>query len=238
MVTFLERLLNRVYFYCASKSHVRSPYVSRKAVLGFQVSTGRNAYIGANVKIGDYSYLNDGGWGVVVVEPNTEIGKFCSIGPNVIVGLGNHPQNFVSTHPILFEDYWKRRSGLPLSTTHRVNRPGENSSVIIGNDVWIGANVTIKTGTKIGHGAIVAAGSVVTHDVPPYAVVGGVPACIIRHRFSDDIVLKLLQIKNKWWDWSGEELRENVDSLYEVNEYLKIEDEGNIRVNYGCQDEN
>jgi acetyltransferase-like isoleucine patch superfamily enzyme len=129
------------------------------------------------------------------------IGAFCSIGPEVIIGgLGTHPTNFVSTHPVFYSRLCQ--SGITFSSENLVE---ELKSVTVGNDVWIGARALILDGVTIGDGAIIAAGAVVTTDVPPYAIVGGVPAKIIRYRFSEDIISILLEWK--WWELSEEILK-------------------------------
>lgn len=91
---------------------------------------------------------------------------------------------------------------------------------IIGNDVWIGANAIILQGVTIGDGAIIAAGAVVTKDVPPYAIVGGVPAKVIKYRFSDEVILKLLQIK--WWDKPEEWIIQKLEKFTDVSGFVKF----------------
>lgn len=93
------------------------------------------------------------------------------------------------------------------------------SPVNIGNDVWIGQNVVILPGVTIHDGAVLAAGAVVTHDVPPYTIVGGVPAKTIKKRYSDEIVDKLLRIR--WWDWLDEQIKENLELFYQPDVFLK-----------------
>lgn len=121
------------------------------------------------------------------------IGSFCSIGPDVRIGLGIHPVGWISTHPAFY-------SNAGQTTVHfsKGEHFTENKRVEIGCDVWIGAAALILDGVRIGHGAIVAAGSVVTKDVPPYAIVAGVPAKIIRMRFSEEVICELIEWR--WWD--------------------------------------
>lgn len=128
------------------------------------------------------------GYGTYVASYSTvgrvDFGRFCSIGCFVRIGLPRHRIDAVSTHPFL--------EGPTL----------ENQRTVIGNDVWIGAGAILlghNGGLRIGDGAIVGAGAVVTRDVPPYAIVGGNPARIIRYRFDERTIKKLLDIK--WWDW-------------------------------------
>jgi len=147
--------------------------------------------------------------------PNIEIGRFCSISANVKVLPYTHPtKTFVSSHPSFYSlikqanfTYVKSQKfeeSLYFNKTERV-------FARIGNDVWIGENVMIKGGVKIGDGAIIAAGSVVTKDVVPYAIVAGVPAKIIRFRFTDSQIESLLKIK--WWDWPEDLVKVNVVNL-------------------------
>ena len=119
------------------------------------------------------------------INPNTKIGKFVSIGTNCLIGAGMHPTQFLSTHPIFYQD---RKQEI-----QKLNPP-----CTIGNDVWIGHAAVIRTGVTIGHGAVIGSGAVVTKDVPPYAIVGGIPAQIIRYRFDEQTIDRL--IRSQWWD--------------------------------------
>lgn len=123
----------------------------------------------------------------------TKIGPFCSIGPNFISGMGNHPLDKISTHPIFYDSHnpWD----LFLGENNDFN---PNRATNIGADTWIGANVFIKEGLNIGNGVIIGAGSVVLNDIPDFAIYAGVPAKLIRMRFNDSIIQKLLE--DKWWN--------------------------------------
>lgn len=128
------------------------------------------------------------------------IGAFCSIGPNVTIGgLGRHPVHWLSTHPAFFST--RMQAGL---TFVQADKFEELKWVEVGSDVWIGANAIILDGVRIGHGAIVAAGAVVTNDVPPYAIVGGVSAKLIKYRFKPDVIDSLLEWQ--WWNLSIEKI--------------------------------
>jgi acetyltransferase-like isoleucine patch superfamily enzyme len=130
----------------------------------------------------------------------TTIGKFTSIAPEVICGMGSHPLHFISTYPGF---YAKNPTGsVWFGSEHFVE---EFLPVEIGSDVWVGTRAIIVGGVKIGHGAVVAAGAVVTKDVPAYAIVGGVPAKILKYRFSEEFIESLLL--SKWWDSSENVLR-------------------------------
>lgn len=136
---------------------------------------------------------------------NAEIGKFCSIASNVSIGPGIHKIDGVSTHPAFFS------YNTPLIKTFADKDVFESSKkTLVGHDVWIGENVIVIDGVIIGSGAVIAAGAVVTKDVAPYAIVGGVPAKLIRYRFSSDRINELLE--SKWWDYS-EEWFENKSAL-------------------------
>lgn len=137
-------------------------------------------------------------------ERKVTVGAFCSISPGVtIITGGVHPANWVSLYP--FRINWKMEGALADGM------PASRGDVKIGCDVWLGTEAMILSGVTIGHGSIVAARSVVTRDVPPYAIVAGCPAKIIRYRFPPDIVDRLLRIA--WWDWDDARIREAVPLL-------------------------
>jgi acetyltransferase-like isoleucine patch superfamily enzyme len=142
-----------------------------------------------------YSYI---GYGSAISD--CSIGSFCSIAANVKIGLGIHPTDHISTSPLfysdknVFKEKWVEHNEMYI----------EQRKVIIENDVWIGTDAKIMGGVTIGNGAIVGAGAVVTHNVAPYAIVGGVPAKLIRHRFSESEIVAIE--KSEWWNWPDERL--------------------------------
>lgn len=146
-----------------------------------------------DVKMGRYSYI-----GQSSVISNVRIGQFCSIGGYGQIGGGMHPTDMVSTSPCFL-------SGKSTAGRNFAQIPYKTSeTVIIDNDVWIGAGVYVKAGVHIGNGAVIGSHAVVTHDVAPYSIVAGVPAREIRKRFDEDTVQKLLELK--WWDWPEDKL--------------------------------
>ncbi|MGN0014328.1 MAG: CatB-related O-acetyltransferase [Candidatus Gastranaerophilaceae bacterium] len=140
----------------------------------------------SHIKIGYGTYLRRD----VFVDDYTEIGRFCSIANDVVIAPSEHPLQNFSTHPISYDVE---------------NYPGKETKTIIGNDVWIGTRAIISKGVTVGDGAVIAANAVVTKNVPPYAVVAGVPTKIIKYRFEDDIIEKLLGLE--WWNFPPEKLQ-------------------------------
>ncbi len=125
------------------------------------------------------------------------IGKYCSIADCVVLGCGDHPINTLSTSPFQYVYNKPEMYGnIIVPKSNIIKR--EYSETFIGNDVWIGYRAFIKLGVKIGDGAIIGAGAVVTKEVEPYAIVGGVPAKLIKYRFDENIRKQLLELK--WWD--------------------------------------
>ena len=171
----------------------------------FTGSLGRCSYMGADCKI------------------NADIGRYCSIAWEVCTISGRHPtSDWVSTSPVFFSKECQ------CGTSYVSEQLFDESSpkTVIGNDVWIGARAMILSGVKIGDGAIVAAGSVVTKDVEPYSIVGGVAAKLIRKRFTDKQIEYLMKLK--WWEKDEAWIRDHADKFRNIEELIKGEklDEG------------
>jgi len=143
---------------------------------------------------------------VIKLAEGTRIGNFCSIGPDVkFAFLGKHDYTHVSTYPFpAFYEKWginkKEFIKGKIDTTKIPSKP-----IVIENDVWIAKNATIMEGVKVGNGSVVATESLVTKDVPPYAIVGGNPAKIIKFRFKDEQITELLNIS--WWNWEDKDIQ-------------------------------
>ena len=162
-----------------------------------------------NVSIGDYSYIASNSH-----IHNTHIGKFCSIGANFRSGLGIHPTNGLSTAPMFYSNL--KQNGTTLSSKKKIE---EYLPVRVGNDVFIGDNVIVLSGVTIGDGAIIGAGTVVSKDVPPYAVVVGVPMKIKRYRFTQSQIDALLQIQ--WWNFEEDKLRDVERYFWNIDEFIR-----------------
>ena len=159
-----------------------------------------------NSSIGAYSYLSKNSSLIYA-----SVGKFCSIGSNSCIGLGHHSLTYISTSPLFSEKQNATGSSwVEKSEIYPYKR------VVVGNDVWIGTRVIVMGGVTIGDGAVLAAGAVVTKDVPPYAIVGGVPAKIIKYRFPEPIVDKLKEIQ--WWNLP-ENIIKNKISLFQKDDF-------------------
>lgn len=176
-----------------------------------------------NVKIGDYTYYSDN-------HDNPEnfyshiqhhyeflgdkliIGKFCAIAEGVtfIMNGANHRMEGFTTYPFnIFGGGWEK-------VTPTIEQLPFKGDTVIGNDVWIGQNVTIIPGIKVGDGAIIAANSTVVKNVEPYAIVGGNPAKLIKKRFSDEIIKILLKLQ--WWNWEEQKIFENLEKLVSASD--------------------
>lgn len=148
---------------------------------------------------------------------NADIGSFCSIANEVIIGGGAHPMNWVSTSPVF---YTGRDS---ISTKYSQHEREKPHKIVIGHDVWIGQKALIKQGVEIGTGAVIGMGSVVTRSVPPYAIVAGNPASIIRYRFDQKTIKSLLE--SKWWLLPSSNLKKYASAITDVNLFLDLANE-------------
>jgi acetyltransferase-like isoleucine patch superfamily enzyme len=176
---------------------------------GVNIKIGKNCEL-YNCSIGDYTYLAQN-----VSVMNTNIGKFCSIAQGSCICLGMHPSStFVSTSPSFFST--SKQNGKAFADKNYFEEMGKTT---IGNDVWIGINAVIMDNVTIGNGVIIGAGAVVTADIPPYAVVVGMPAKIIKYRFEQNEIDFLEAFK--WWDKDEEWLQANFKDLHDIKTFIK-----------------
>lgn len=179
----------------------------------------KDVVTGPNIEIGDYTIYNDFAHDPRDFEKNNVlyhypvngdklvIGRFCSVacGAKFLFNSGNHSMRSLSnyTFPIFFDEW-------DLDAKNIRDAWDNKGDIVIGNDVWIGYEAVILSGVKIGDGAVIGARAVVTKDVPPYTVVGGVPAKTIRKRFDDATVEKLLALR--WWGWDKEKIKRSISA--------------------------
>lgn len=184
----------------------------------------KNVVTNPNIEVGDYTMYNDFANDPAKFEQNNvlyhypinhdklKIGKFCSVacGAKFLFNSANHAMASLSTYPfpLFFEEWGLKKKDVSKSWDNK-------GDIIIGNDVWIGYEAVILAGVTIGDGAIIGARAVVTKDVPPYMVVGGVPAKPIRKRFDDKTISDLLEIQ--WWNWSSEKIAQNIEAIQSGN---------------------
>ncbi len=177
----------------------------------------KNVITRPNIQVGDYTYYDDKNGADKFEEHVTHhyeflgdkliIGKFCQIasGITIIMNGANHRMNSVTTYPFnIMGNGWEK-------VTPSLDELPFKGDTVIGNDVWIGQNVTILPGVHIGDGAIIGANSIVTKDIPAYHIAGGNPSKIIRKRFDDELINYLEQIK--WWDWEEKKIFDNLEIL-------------------------
>ena len=191
------------------KLQIGSFNISSKVKVGKYVRIRKGCELGADVEIGDYSYIS----GPRSYVEAAQIGKYCSIARQVVIGVSDHNYKWVSTHPFLVESAY--------NIIRKDICQQQKLRPIIGNDVWIGINCIIARGVKVGDGAVIAAGSIVTKDVAPYSIVGGIPARHIKYRFEEHICQYLIDIK--WWDWDEKKIIENIDMFYNIERFITKE---------------
>lgn len=179
------------------------------------------AYV-VSVDMGFASYI-----GKSSVFSHAKIGRFCSIGEQVKLVRAKHPiEGFASTHPAFYSTV-TLANFVKNNKFEEYERGNDGMSLSVGNDVWIGDNVLIKAGIHIGDGAVIAMGAVVTKDVPEYAIVGGVPAKILRYRFSENQRLELQKLK--WFDRDIGWIKKNADVFENIDDVLAILKEDEAR---------
>jgi len=214
LTNYLRWLSGKIYYQLKNwGKHLRISYGTtiRNSQFGRYNWLGKDNLI-LNSTINDHSYVA----GHSLIR-NCSIGKYCSIAQYVQISPGNHPTSgFVSTHPSTYS-----RPAFHSKKYLTKNYFAHHEQVEIGNDVWIGTNVVVTGGVKIGDGVIVAANSVVSRDVPDFEIVGGSPAKFIRKRFSDEQVGKLKKIR--WWDQGDDWVQANISKFKSIDEFTEDE---------------
>lgn len=189
------------------RSWIRDSLLQNNAVVG-DLSRVTSSTINEHVRIDRYNLIYHSTLGRYTYTGPFDmifkamIGSFSSISYGVTIGPPDHDYSMITTHPFIYDSSYEVFEKDEVLDTHKFDRLIE-----IGSDVWIGCNVTILRGCKIGNGAIVGANSLVNKDVPPYAIVVGSPARIVKYRFDDKTIEKLQLLK--WWEWSIEKIRNN-----------------------------
>ncbi|GAB4532330.1 MAG: hypothetical protein Fur0018_20900 [Anaerolineales bacterium] len=166
---------------------------------------GRGTYIAADCRIS-----------------GARVGRFCSIGMQVIIGGGDHPTDFVSTHPAFYSP--ARQAGFTFVSQSRFTEyplieTDSRYQVIIGHDVWLGNRAMVMNGVRVGHGAIIGAGALLTHDAEPYGIYAGVPARLLRYRFDEPTRRALLA--SAWWEHDWDWLRTHAHLFPDVERFLR-----------------
>lgn len=209
-MNLFHKYLHKLYLVYFKRKNTRS----KNVVFQKSCVISDDDFFEGNNNVGGRIHRSHIGYGTYIVGENgyihdAKIGRFCSIASNCHIGLGDHTLNMVSTSPLFYsahsllpENFLTESLPLPEQTIGDTNY-----KVIIGNDVWMGYNVCVKEGVTIGDGAIIGAKSLVTRDIPPYAIAVGTPAKVIKYRFPPEQIRKLLEMK--WWDRDIHWLQDN-----------------------------
>lgn len=182
----------------------------RESEIGSWTALGPNTSISES-SFGDYSYTA----GNVSIVWST-IGKFCSIANGTRINPGNHPQWRVTQH---HSTYRRKRYGFDTVDDEEFFGWRKSHHCSIGHDVWLGTRVIVMPGIKIGIGAVIGAGAVVTKDIGDYEVAVGTPARVIKKRFTDEQIAKLL--KSEWWNWDRQALEKRFNDLLSIDEFIE-----------------
>lgn len=212
------------FFFDNKQYRIIKQFKKNGNIISYDATVNNKTILEGCNKIGNVDISNTTiGFGTYILSGRivcSKIGKYCSIGNDVRVISDTHPINFVSTHPGFFDS---RDHMFPSSSNYfdDILKTENDFMVEIGNDVWIGQHVLLKGGIKIGNGAVIGMGAVVTKDVPPYSIVCGCPAKIIKYRFTSEIIAKLQQ--TCWWDWPAEKIKKLKNDFNDINKFLNMD---------------
>lgn len=220
IILLIKRYINNYKIKKNQNTIIKTLSIGKNLKIGKNCIIAKRVKIEENVTIGDCTYISSD----TTIDSNVHIGKYCSIARNVFIAPGVHKSNYVTTHPVLFNPYWRSKIGIKENDRYDTTIGKSDTHTYIGNDVWIALDAIIMRGVTIGDGAIIGAGAIVTKDVEPYSVVVGNPAKHIKYRFDEQKIKKLKDIEIKWWDFSKEELEKSLIHMYDINEYLKYHD--------------
>lgn len=209
----IKKVIRSVLFWARpepfSPEGVHHTATVHESVMEQPVRINKESYF-YNTLIGAHTYF--AGYNTVM---NAVVGRFCSIAKNVSIGPGKHPAHtFVSTSPYFWSPAGQAGPSLVKESLFQ-----ETGKVVIGHDVWIGQNVVVLDDVTIGNGAIIAAGAVVNKDVPPYAIVGGIPARVLKMRFLPRQIAFLEELR--WWDKSEEWFRQHIREMCDIELLMK-----------------
>lgn len=190
----IKKLVKKIYFLILQRKKkltIHSDEISIKTNLGSNIEIGKNTFVDRNCSIGSYTYI-----GKNCNITKATIGRYCSIANNVSIGQGEHDLTKISTSSVFYESSYDELT---------------KKECVIGNDVWIGTDSVVLRDVKVGDGAVIGANSVVTKDVPPFAIVVGSPAKVIRYRFHDKKIKKI--IESVWFKYNIEEAKKIIKEL-------------------------
>jgi len=222
-------MITKIFIKLLKFNRIINLKIKKKTMIHWSVNFDKNTkFEGSNEVYNNSTILNsDIGYASYIssdcILVNTKIGRFCSIADNVKIIAGNHPtKEYISTHPLFYSKFSKGK--LKFKVKEEFNEysfaDGSSRLVVIGNDVWIGSHSLIMNGVTIGDGAIIAAGSVVTKNVPSFSIVGGVPAKLIRYRFSKEEIENITTLK--WWEKDFKWIEKNAYYFNSIDNIKKM----------------